>query len=89
MDKQQLHQTLEQLHADLQHAQSVDDSERELLQNLAKDIQELLDRSEASTQHYRSLGERLSAALLRFELSHPALTASIAQAVDGLNRIGI
>ncbi len=89
MDKQQLHQTLEQLHADLQHAQSIDDSERELLQSLAKDIQELLNRSEASPQHYHSLGERLSAALLRFELSHPALTASIAQAIDGLNRIGI
>jgi predicted component of type VI protein secretion system len=89
MDKQQLHQSLEQLHADLQQAQSVDDKERELLESLARDIRELLNRSEASTQHYRSLGERLSAALLRFELSHPALTASIAQAIDGLNRIGI
>lgn len=89
MDKQQLHQTLEQLHADLQHAQSLDDNERELLQSLAKDIQELLDRSEASSQHYHSLGERLGAALLRFELSHPALTASIAEVVEALNRIGI
>jgi len=89
MDKQQLHQSLEQLHTDLQHAQSVDDNERELLQSLMKDIQELLNRSEASTQHYHSLGERLSASLLRFELSHPALTTSIAEAVEALNRIGI
>lgn len=89
MSKQQLHEKLEQLHGELQQAQTVDADERELLESLASDIRELLDRSEASTQHYRSLGERLSAGLLRFELSHPALTASITQAIDGLNRIGI
>ncbi|MBI3244518.1 MAG: DUF4404 family protein [Chloroflexi bacterium] len=90
MNKQQLHEKLEQLHAELQQAQTVDAGERELLRSLMKDIQELLDRpGDASAHQYHSLGERLSAALLRFELSHPALTASIAQAIDGLNRIGI
>ncbi len=90
MNQQQLHEKLQQLHTDLQQAQTVDADERELLRSLIKDIQDLLDRpDDIPAHHYHSVGEQLSAALLRFELSHPALTASIAEVVESLNRLGI
>jgi hypothetical protein len=60
MDKPQLHKRLEELHAELQQVDSVDASERETLQKLTGDIQELLTQKEsASSHHYKSLAERL------------------------------
>ena len=90
MTHQQLHEKLRQLHADLQQAQTVDADERELLQSLMKDVQNLLERSgEQPAQHYQPLSRRLGEAILRFEISHPTLTASMGQVIDALNQIGI
>jgi len=90
MDKQQLDQSLEQLHEELQQVNSVDENERKILQKLAADIHELLDQKEdAQPQRYKRLGEGLRQELERLEISHPSLTMLMGQVIDALAKMGI
>ena len=90
MDKQQLHKRLEELHAELQQVDSVDASEREALQKLTGDIQELLAQKESASLHqYKSLAERLEEDIEKFEASHPQASMLMGQIVDLLAKIGI
>ena len=90
MDPQQLHETLRQLHAELERAEAVDDESRELLRSLVADIQAVLDRPARAPGHEtESLGERLREAMQRFEVSHPALSAAVEQVLNTLSGAGI
>ena len=90
MDKQQLHKRREELHAELQQVDSVDASEREALQKLTGDIQELLAQKESASLHqYKSLAERLEEDIEKFEASHPQASMLMGQIVDLLAKIGI
>ena len=46
MDKQELREQLEQLHAELAQVKTLDSTEAEMLQHLAEDIREVLEREE-------------------------------------------
>ena len=70
MNKKQLHEKLQQLHAELDQVEC-SDNQREILQKVAGDIQELLARQEEGAEHYRHLGERLKEAVAQLEASHP------------------
>lgn len=88
MDKQQLHTLLEQLHVELEQAQTVNEAEREQLQTLMRDVRELLDRADDNQPaHYQSLGGRLGEAVRQFEFSHPGLTLTIGQVLDTLHSV--
>ncbi|MGI9166089.1 MAG: DUF4404 family protein [Pyrinomonadaceae bacterium] len=89
MDKQQLREQLEQLHAELAQVKTLDITEAEMLQHLADDIQEVLDREENQARHYSGLGERLKEAVARLEASHPQATERMRQAIDQLAYLGI
>ncbi len=90
MDEEQLRETLIKLRAELQHAASVNESERELLNSLMHDVQELLARSaHHPSQGDRSLSQRLETAIQRLEASHPNLTAAMGRVVDALSQMGI
>ncbi|MEN3333622.1 MAG: hypothetical protein V7641_2987 [Blastocatellia bacterium] len=90
MDKQQLHKRLEELHAELQQVDSVDVGERETLQKLTGDIQELLAQKEgAASHHYKSLAERMQEDIEKLEASHPQAAMLMGQVVDLLAKIGI
>jgi hypothetical protein len=90
MDKKQLSQTLEQLHAELEHTQSVDEETRESLRHIMSDIQGLLEESDQPPAHRsRSLNERLGQALLELEVSHPNLALRVERVVDAFNEVGI
>lgn len=90
MDKQQLHKRLEELHAELQQVDTVDAGERETLQKLRSDIQELLaQKDDASSHQYKSLSERLREDIETLEASHPQATLLMGQVVDALAKIGI
>jgi hypothetical protein len=90
MDKTQLSQTLEQLHADLEHTQSVDDETRESLRHIMSDIHALLEGSVQPSPHRsRSLNERLGQAMLELEVSHPNLALRVERVVDAFNEVGI
>ncbi len=90
MEQHPLRPALEQLHDELERANTADPN-HDLLQELQRDTRSLLDRidrSEDAAPH-PDFADRLGDAMLRFELSHPMLTAAMQQAVDALNRIGI
>jgi regulator of replication initiation timing len=90
MDKKQLHETLEQLHAELQQIECVDETEQQTLQTLMADIEKLTGTHDSSHQHiYERLGEGLKEAIEQFEASHPRATMLMGQVADALAKIGI
>jgi septation ring formation regulator EzrA len=89
MDKQTLRGRLEELHAELQQVETLDVSEREMLQSLATDLQEVLRREDDGTQPYSSLGDRLREAVAQVEASHPRATMLMRQVIDELAYMGI
>ncbi len=89
MDKQTLRGQLQELHSELQQVKSLDVNEREMLQNLARDIQEVLSKEDDRTQHYSSLGERLRETVAQVEASHPRATMLMRQVIDQLSYMGI
>ncbi|HKP14274.1 MAG TPA: DUF4404 family protein [Blastocatellia bacterium] len=90
MDKQQLHQQLAELHAELQQVDSLDAAERETLQRLRGDIETLLaQREDATPHHYKGLAERLREDIEQLEASHPQATLLMGRVIDALANIGI
>jgi Domain of unknown function (DUF4404) len=89
MDREELREQLEHLHAELKQAGALDPQERELLLTRASDIEQLLKRDEVQPHHYRSLGARLNEDLAKLEASHPQITLLIRRAIDSLSYLGI
>jgi hypothetical protein len=88
MDEDQLRKTLDQLHGELEQNPKLALQERERLQHLARDIESLLEQSEATRAHYDSLAGRLEAAIAEFEVGHPALTNTLSKLLGILSNIG-
>jgi peptidoglycan hydrolase CwlO-like protein len=89
MDKQQLREQLEKLHAELQDVESLNEKDRALLQSLASDVGEALNREDEHAEHYNSLGERLKETVAEIEASHPRITLLMRQIIDQLAFMGI
>jgi len=89
MNNEQLRAQLEQLHAELQHADALDPQQRERLQARANDIEQLLKREEIKPHHYTGLGERLSEDVAQLEASHPQITLLMSRVIDSLAYLGI
>ena len=89
MDKQKLHEDLEQLHAQLQQVRSPNNHETELLQTLGEDIQEILSREKSDEKHYQSLLNRLRDGITQFEALHPRVTMLMREVIDELAYLGI
>ena len=89
MDKQQLHEKLEQLHAELDQVECPDSNQQEILQKVASDIQDLLAHQEEGKKHYLDLGERLKEVVVQLEASHPEATLRMRQVIDQLAYMGI
>jgi len=90
MDHEPLKKELEQLHVELQKTQTIDPDQSELLQQLVKDVKELLARSgEIDPEQNTSLSARLTQAIELFEITHPALTAQMDKLLNILSGAGI
>jgi uncharacterized protein YukE len=90
MDNQQLRALLEKLQAELQAISSADAQEQELIQNLRKDVDALLEHTgEHPAQQYQVLNERLTQAIRQFEIAHPNLTWTMGHLADLLSRLGV
>lgn len=87
-DPKHLREMLEQLHAELQRADSIDDRSRELLRAVTNDIDAVLERS-GEAPRGESLVERLRESLGQFEGEHPALTEAVGRVMDALAKMGI
>jgi hypothetical protein len=79
-----------ELQSKLRHTETLPEHEREFVDELYKEIEELLARprhEELVRPH--PLLERLDEAAKRFEVSHPDLTGVIGRVVDALSTMGI
>jgi len=83
----ELERRLAELHAELARTQSIDAKSRELLEDVRRDIESVLERSDEPGQ--RSLRGRLEAAIEHFETSHPVLTDTMGRVMDQLANLGI
>ncbi len=79
---------LESLHRKLAATPALGDTDRAALQQLANDIQSALAQSGGTTRSQGVL-DRLEAAAIQFEGSHPELTATIMQVSKALGDMGI
>ena len=81
---------LKQLHAALNDATSINQKDRELLEQISADIRALLAQPETGARaRHEPIVERLRTAVTRFEVSHPDLTATMSQVSRTLADMGI
>lgn len=88
MERQHLHERLEELHVALRDAEAVDPESRELLRQLLDDIRGVLEREPGEPQE-ESLTAKLRDAVDAFEGEHPTLTAAAGRVIDALAKMGI
>lgn len=84
MNNQELTELLRKLHDELDDIKDVDEKSLQLLRDLEKDIDEVLERSDQD-----SLVERLREAIREFEVTHPSITAMLSEISNILNNAGI
>jgi predicted glycosyltransferase len=89
MDKEKLREQLQALHSELQQVETLDAKEREMLQGLARDIQEVLHAEDDRNQPYGPLSDRLRETVAQVEASHPRATMLMRQIIDQLAYMGI
>jgi hypothetical protein len=90
MDNQELRKLLEQLHGQIEQTESIDEKGRELLRDLAADINELLSRSNGGPARIQtSLLERLEDSISYLEVTHPVLTQTLSRVLETLSNAGI
>jgi hypothetical protein len=89
MNQRELRRSLERFRTELEKTESIDENARELLRDLEREIEEVLERSgEEGSPADHSVAEHLSAAIAQFEAEHPTLTASLTEILDSLARMG-
>ncbi len=90
MTNQQLRQTLEQLHVELEQTDNVDADTAAQLAELDRHIQTLLKRpdQELMSKHH-GLTANLRGALVGLETASPRLTLYIERVLDAFNEMGI
>ena len=90
MEQQILRDKLTELHEELARTESLDNSTRTILEDIGKDIQQLLDQpGDKHDSRYGSLTSRLRASMVHFELTHPRLTGAVENAIDALVQMGV
>ena len=89
MDGRELQAKLKDLHDELQQVKTLDDSERQTLESLARDIQEILEKEHDEPQTYGGLGDRLKDAVAQLEASHPRATLSMREVIEQIAYMGI
>jgi len=87
MSESSVRELLKQLHETLGSKTTLTDADRELLKQLTADIQSLLERTGEGRQP--TLADQLQAAVTRFEVTHPDLTAAMSRAAKTLGDMGI
>ena len=84
--RQNLDETLHDLHEQLENVQDLDESQIEMLRNAVAEIKATLDHQHVSSA---GLAEQLEEATQKFSSSHPVLTNTIGRMADLLSQMGI
>ena len=88
-DSEQLRETLDLLHRQLDEAEDVDADVETKLTGAIGDIVAVLEKQSGAEYEPASLGERLGEAERHFEQSHPTLSGTIGRLADILSQMGI
>ena len=78
-----------ELDKQLAEHRSLTAADREALEDLRRDIRNLLDAPDPSTDRHAAVLEKLRSATARFERSHPSLTVVMGQVITTLSNMGI
>lgn len=90
MDKKELHDLLNKLHAEINNTKEVDEKGLDLLHDLEADIAALLKRSDENTEPLRpTIFKNMADTIIHFEVTHPTLTDQVAKISDILSGAGI
>ncbi|MFT3857109.1 MAG: DUF4404 family protein [Aquabacterium sp.] len=88
MNKQELTTLLAKLKTELESGQPIDAGLRQSLQDLDRDIQQVLSQTDAAAQE-PSLNERAQELESRFASEHPYLASTLRDVMDTLGKMGI
>jgi hypothetical protein len=89
MTTNRLRELASELHSHLQEGAAVGEQERQLLEQVQSDLQQVLDESSSSGEDPVTLTERFNGVALQFEEAHPKVARAIAEAAEILGRMGI
>jgi Domain of unknown function (DUF4404) len=90
MEKQRLLQTLAELRAEIERAESVDPETAAQLESAMRDLQSEIDkRGVKQTADIAPASSGLKDALLKFESEHPQLSVAVGRVADALAAMGI
>ena len=90
MDNEKFRRDLEKLDAEMKNIQQLDDDSKDKLNRLTSNIQPILKLGkDASAEHHSNLLESLKDSIQHFEVSHPALSAVMNNAINTLSDMGI
>ena len=90
MKEKAIRDLIRQLHSTLDGATTIGGKDREQLEQLSVELQALLSESGPDTRaRHQSVIDRLVAAITRFEVSHPDLTATMGHVSKALSDMGI
>jgi DNA anti-recombination protein RmuC len=85
MNSQEINQLLEKLKSEIEGIQPDDEKGQELLRELSADIRDMLERAEAK----QPMLQRFQASIQHFEVTHPELTAALSSLSNILSNAGI
>jgi hypothetical protein len=85
--RETLKQNLDQLHAELRTARTLDPETRAMLEAVANDIEQALEGSAADDA--QTVRERIDTAAVRFEAEHPQFARILSEVTDALAKIGV
>lgn len=90
MNDQELRKLLEELHGEIDHIETIDKNEQELLRDLGTHIDELLERSEnSSVQTHSNTILQIQDTIDHLEITHPTLTSMLSKLLSTLSNAGI
>ena len=91
MEKQDLAALLKKLQVELESGQAIDDSLKQSLQSLDRDIQKVLGQTspQAKPADEASLNERAQELEAKFATEHPYLASTLRDVMDTLGKMGI
>lgn len=90
MKRKRLHDSLQELHSEIQQTPSHDSVSEEKLNDLLENVNNVLEHpADVSFDHHRNLMKSLKDSVEYFEISHPKLTGLISNVINSLNALGI
>ncbi|HVN55302.1 MAG TPA: DUF4404 family protein [Anaerolineaceae bacterium] len=89
MEEEQLRRTLDELDHEIETNPELALKERERLQHLAREIEDLLGEKEPPREHIEAINDRLEIEAIEFQDAHPALAETLNELLSILSTAGI